>query len=410
MKIPTHDKIRTSLFLLPLVLLTGCLSESVPSPTESSGTGGLALRIQGAAAAARSMAAEPGGMLVAQVRIPGRLWTDSVSWTGSGASFSFPSLPTGGSYSVKVFVRDIEGRTTHADSVSPVPVLSGTTTPVELSLRAVLGRIVVASPAVPTAIESLSIAWSGRLASRRSSFPRGSGGRTTLRLDSLPVGDVGRLSLRAWNAAKDTLYLVDTTLSIDAQSDLSLSLRWKDATGSISVQGIVVAGGDLQATALFPGQDSADGSLRFDAFSDSGSADWIRISNPGTARVSGSISVVHGSESWNVAIDLAPGARTVLTRLACTDSSPALHALLSATRPVCGVPLSVSWSSLPAVWEMRSPSGSLADRVMVEDGKDGWPDLNASTARTLRRRAGASSMAGRSWCSVGSDDPDGSCP
>jgi len=51
----------------------------------------------------------------------------------------------------------------------------------------------------------------------------------------------------------------------------------------------------------------------------------------------------------------------------------------------------------------------LADQVVVMDGKLGWPDLNSTTARTVRRRSDATvvdASAGRSWCADASDSPD----
>lgn len=413
MTIPTlHGFRRFFLCLSATAVLQGCLS-SPTLPDGPSDAGGMTVLVQSAPAAARGMFAEPGGRIVAQIRLPGRTWSDSVTWNGSAASFAFPSLPASGCYQVKVLVRDAAGRATHADSAYPVYIRSGSSTSVQLSLRALLGRIVVPMPSVPASVDSLSISWLAGPGFRRTSMARGGSGKTVLRLDSLPVGESGSLSLRAWNKAGDTLFACDTNLAISSQADLSLSLRWVDQSGNLAVGGSILAGGDVQAMALFPGQESPNGSLLFDGFSDSGSADWIRIVNPGSDRVSGLAEIVHGSESWSTRIDLGPGERAVLTRLGCSDSLRSAHPLLSATLPTCGLPLSVSWSSLPSTWELRSPGGALADLVMVEDGKDGWPQLNSGSARTLRRRSGSgggSSMAGRSWCALATDSPDLSCP
>ena len=371
------------------------------------------MEVRCGSSAARSLSAEPGGRIVAQVRLSGRVWSDSVSWNGSGASFTFPSLPVQGSYSVKVLVRDASGRTTHSDSAFPVPVFSGASTPISLSLRPVLGRILVSLPSIPSSVDSVSASWKGGSSERHATAPRPGSGKTVLRLDSLPVGAAGHLRLRAWNASGDTLFSCDTDATISSQADLSLSLRWTDASGRISIGGSVQAGGEVAATALFPGQDAPDGCLRLEAFSDSGSSDWIRISNPGDSRLSGVVSVSHGTESVSASLSIPAGGSVVLSRVACGDSSLASHRALSGTDLVCGLPLSVSWNSLPALWELRGPSGNVADRALVEDGKDGWPDLNSGSARTLRRRRGqpgADPMAGRSWCSDGSDLPDASCP
>lgn len=402
---------------LATAVLQGCLSDASPSDDSGQDAGSLELRIsampQTVPAAGRALSAEPGSRLVAQIKLPGRTWADSAQWTGaSPASFAFGSIPASGSYCVKVLMRDPAGRITHCDSAYPVSVVSGRSTPVQLELRAVLGKIVVAIPSVPASVESLSISWEANQP-RRSVAARGPSGKTTLRLDSLPVGSTGIIHLRAWGPSKDTLFRCDSSLSVNSQQDQSLSLRWTDATGSIQVSGSVAGGGDVLATALFPADASSDGSLRFLAFSDSGSSDWVRIENPGSQRIAGSVSIVHGSESTTANVDLGPGESLVLSRIACSDTAGPTRPLHEAGLLICGLALSVSWSNLPAVWELRAPSGALADRVMVEDAKDGWPDLNASTARTLRRRTGAAgsdAMAGRSWCADGSDSPTASCP
>jgi len=412
--LPTCSVVST---LLAAIILQGCLSSSSPLDDAPQDAGSLDLRISAMSpslqASGRILSAEPGSRLLAQVKLPGRIWTDSVLWTGTApAIFAFGSIPANGAYSVKVLVRDAAGRITHCDSAYPVSVIPGRSTPVQLNLRAVLGRIVVAIPSVPASVDSLSISWEGNLP-RRSIAARGPSGKTTLRLDSLPVGSTGILHLRAWGPSKDTLFECDTSLSVNSQQDQSLSLRWIDATGAIQVTGSIAGGGDVLATALFPGDAPPDGSLRFLSFSDSGASDWIRIGNPGSQRISGPVSLLHGTESYTAVVDLGPNETALLSRIACSDTSLATHPLHQAEKLICGLALSVSWSNLPAVWELRSSSGALAERVMVEDSRNGWPDLNASTARTLRRRsgvAGADAMAGRSWCADGSDSPTASCP
>ena len=114
----------------------------------------------------------------------------------------------------------------------------------------------------------------------------------------------------------------------------------------------------------------------------------------------------------SAAVALAPGASSVLSKVPCSDTSRTGHPLHVVPNLVCGLSLSVAWSSTGVLWQVYGPSGKLAERVLVWDGKYGWPDLNSSDAQTLRRRAGSAgsdAMAGRSWCSEGSDAPSDTC-
>ncbi|HXP90649.1 MAG TPA: hypothetical protein VN931_06955 [Fibrobacteria bacterium] len=421
MKIPVllrSNKPLSTLFAC--ALLQGCLSDgsnSTDSGTPS--TGSVEVQVSplptSSPSAARALAAEPGGWVVARIRRLNHTgsWTDSIQWLGSSQiSLSFANLPEGTDYAVSAFYRDAAGRTTHADSASPVAILPGSPTPVPLSLKVLLGRIVITMPSVPTTVDSLGIRWSGSTGVRRAVIVRGTSGKTLLRLDSLPVGVSGAASLRAWDIAGDTLYGCDTTITVSSQADLSLTLHWLDASGSIALSASILAGGETDATALFPGDQVATGRLRLVALSDSSNSDWALVGNPGSDSVVGQITLVHGTESVTASVALAPGGLATLSRASCSDVARTSHPLHGAPGLVCGLSLSVAWSTTGTLWELHAPDGSLAERALVWDGKNGWPDLNSSTARTLRRRTGTDGtdpMAGRSWCADSSDSPTRTC-
>lgn len=339
--------------------------------------------------------------------------TDSVQWMGTAAAtLSFHGLPEAANYAVSAFYRDAAGRVTHSDSTSPVAILPGAATPVPLSLHALLGRIVISMPTVPATVDSLGVVWNGPTGTRRAVAARGASGKTVLRLDSLPVGGSGTTRMRAWNTAGDTLYRCDTTVSIASQADQSLALRWQDASGNTALTATVLPGGETDATALFPGDEIPNGSIRLMGLSDSSGADWALVENPGTGPVTGQITLAHGTESVTATLTLAPGALATLSRVSCADASRVDHPLHAAPGLVCGLSLSVAWSSTGTLWELRGPGGALAERVLVWDGRNGWPDLNSGNARTLRRRRGADGadpMSGRSWCADGFDDPSRPC-
>jgi hypothetical protein len=423
MKIPTLLRSKSILSTLFVgALLQGCLSDGsdATAPSPGGGTGSAVVRVvplsTSSQPAARALSAEPGGWLVARIRRQNHtgLWTDSVQWLGSSQiALSVASLPEGTDYVVSAQYRDAAGRTTHADSTLPVAILAGTPTTVPLSLRALMGRIVITMPSVPSTVDSLGISWTGPSGTRRTVIGRGTSGKTVLRLDSLPVGASGATHMRAWNSAGDTLYRCDTTISISSQADQSLTLRWLDASGTILLSASILPGGETDATGLFPDDETATGRIRLLGLSDSSGSDWALVGNPGTDPVVGQITLTHGSESVTASVNLAPGGLATLTRAACSDVARADHPLHAAPGLVCGLSLSVAWSSSGTLWELRGTDGTLAERALVWDGKNGWPDLNSSTSRTLRRRPGsdgADAMAGRSWCTDGSDDPTLACP
>jgi len=398
--------------------LSGCLPDGAqptgsPESIPESSTGIVTLATQPDQAAARAAAAEPGGTLVAEIRQVARRasYRDSSSWNGSSSiSLRFPAIPEGTGYQAIVTYRDPAGLTTHADTVQNLTVVRATNTQATFKLKALLGRIQLVIPTAPVSIDSLGLSWESGASFRTTKTVRGPSGRTVLRLDSLAVGSTGTVHVRAWTAAGDTLYFADTATSILSQADQSLQIRMLDARGQASSAVSFAAGGETDAVALFPLDQNPSGRLVLSALSDSGAGDWIKLENRSTDSVIGSTRIARGTESFSVDLRLAPGAATVLTRASCDAVALATHPLHTANSVICGLAgVSVSWSSTGTLWEIRTPDSVLADQVVVMDGKLGWPDLNSTTARTVRRRSDATvvdASAGRSWCADASDSPD----
>ncbi|MBK9578158.1 MAG: hypothetical protein IPO40_13865 [Fibrobacteres bacterium] len=415
---PSHIRARLCVAALSFLLPAGCLesaSEDPPTPPPISGVVNIEVA-PWRTPAARTLSIEPGGRLVVELRDPARRrsWTDSMDWDASRtASLSFRGIPQGGNYLLVGRYRDAQGRFTHADSILPVSVTVGEATSAQLKLRALIGRLVFTMPSVPASVDSLLAIWWDGARSRTAAVSRGTGGRTVLRLDSLAVGATGKVALRAWNTLGDTLYFLDTTLSVQRDADQSVSLVWRDASANPGIQATALAGGDVSATLRFPGESAPDGRLRISALSDSGGADWILLENPGPDTVRGPWKILHGTESATFEATIPPQGRFITTRASCESARAPGHALRGDHPLACEVDLPVSWSTPSALWELRDGKGGLVDQVMAWDGQNGWPDLNASTARTLRRRsgdAGSDAMAGRSWCTSASADPTQTCP
>jgi len=397
--------------------LTGCLPDGAqptgsPESIPESSTGIVTLATQ-ANPAARAAAAEPGGTLVAEIRQSAKhvSYRDSAAWNGSSSiSLRFPAIPEGTGYQAIVSYRDPAGLSTHADTIQNLSVVRAANTQATFKLKALLGRIQLVVPAAPVSIDSLGISWESNGTLRSAKAVRGPSGRTTLRLDSLAVGSTGSVHVRAWTVSGDTLYYADTASSIRTQADQSLQIRMLDARGGANASISFVAGGETDAVALFPLDQNPSGRLVLAALSDSGANDWIKLENRSTDSVVGPAKIVRGTESFTVDLRVAPGAAVVLTRASCeavAQSANPLHATNSVACGLAGV--SVSWSSTGTLWEIRTADGALADQIVVLDGKLGWPDLNASTARTVRRKADASLLdatAGRSWCADASDAPE----
>lgn len=415
--------------LLPLSLalaLAGCLDESGSDNPAQAATGESHLVVEVAPfaslVAGRSTKADPGGILAIEVSntATGFVTRDSSSWTGStGTRLVFPSLPEGSGYVVRASYRDPQGFVTHGDSIGGVSLSRGEDRSIAFSLRAVLGKILVNAPSLPVSVDTLSMSWSSSGVLRKVATARGSGGRTTLRLDSLPVATAGTLRLRAWNTSRDTLFHLDTILAVSGDKDLPLSLLLQSSRGSILAKLGFLDGGEVGATASFEGEaeqpTDQTGRLLLAAFSDSGAADWIGIVNPTKDGFAGRVRLGKGTTDAQFELNLPAGDMAVVTRAPCAmiDS---LHPLRAAKHLICGlddiiVTHSTSGGSL---WKLRSADATeLLDQVLVLDGKQSWPDLNTSTARTARLSSSwasaAGNDAGRAWCADGSDAPTGSC-
>ncbi len=397
--------------------LAGCLPDgSQPllsaEPAPESSTGAVSLTAKSATWAARSLAAEPGGEIVAEIRHTARRTSsrDSIDWNGtSAANLRFAAIPEGTGYQAVVFYRDARGLVTHADTLRDLEVVRSRVTEASFQLRPLLGRLQLVVPSAPATVDSLSLSWTANGTSKTARAARGPSGRTALRLDSLAVGSSGTLRVRAWNALGDTLYYADSACTIQSQVDQALQIRMLDARGQVAFTAQFQEGGEVDAVALFPEDQAASGRLVIAAMSDSGASDWIRIENRGTARATEPVRIVRGTESFSVQLDLAPGSAAIVSRAACAATANATHPLNGAPSLVCGASsLSISWSSTGTLWELRTGEGSLLDQFVVFDGQNGWPDLNASTSRTVRRAPAATPLqasAGRSWCADGSDSP-----
>jgi hypothetical protein len=417
---------RLLLSLSASLALVGCLDESASVDPAQAATGESRLVVDVAPfaslVAGRGMKADPGGMLSIEVSnaSKGFVARDSSPWTGSvEARLEFPSLPEGTGYVVRASYRDPQGFATHGDSIGGVTLTRGEDRSIALSLRALLGRILLNAPSLPVSVDTLSVSWSSAGVSRKMSTGRGSGGRTTLRLDSLPVATSGTVRLRAWNTSKDTLFHLDTTLALSGDKDLPLALLLQSTRGTILASLGFLDGGEIGATASFEGEpeqpSDQTGRLLLAAFSDSGAADWIGIVNPTKSAFTGRVRLGKGTTDAQFDLNLPAGDMAVVTRAPCA-AIDSLHPLHAAKHLVCGVDDIVVTHSTSggSLWKLRSADASeLLDQVLVLDGKQSWPDLNTSTARTARLSSAwasaTSNDAGRAWCADGSDAPAGSC-
>lgn len=417
---------RIILPLLAALAVSGCLDDSTSSIPQTGPQGPAAFTVHvgpiNAAIAARNLSADAGGMLFVEVSNATKAATsrDSSVWTGNvSTTFNFPALVEGSGYVVRAWYRDPQGFTTHGDSVGGLRLARGENASVTLALRAMLGKIILTAPALPASIDTISMAWTSPSASRRTVAVRGSGGRTILRLDSLPIGVSASLRLRAWNASRDTLFHLDTSVKLSSDHDLPLSLSLQSSRGTIATALGFRAGGEIDATASFAGEadqpTSQTGRLLLVAFSDSGAADWIGIHNPRNEPFSGRVRLGKGSSEAQFALSIPAGEDAVVTRAPCA-AIDSLHPLHGAAYLVCGIDeITVTHStSGGSLWKLRDADGtSMLDEVLVLDGKQSWPDLNTSSARTARLRAdwksATSNDAGRAWCADGSDSPSDTC-
>lgn len=415
------------LALSSLLALSGCLAESPNSDTAATeSTSSFQVRVAAfvlAPVAARAVSADVGGKLFVEISnsLRGLSLKDSLLWSGSSEGLlDFPALPEGGGYAVKAWYRDPSGFTTHGDSVGGIRVGRGDSARARLALHALLGKVVLNAPSLPVSVDTLSMSWSCGTDARSTLAGRGTGGRTTLRLDSLAIGRPATLRLRAWSAAGDTLFHLDTTVVLSSDRDLPLALNLQSSRGQILASLGFLAGGELDATASFAGESeqpaSQTGRLVLAAFSDSGAADWIGIRNTGAA-FSGRVRLGKGSTDAQFDLDLPAGAFAVVTRAPCATVAASAHPLHAAEHLVCGIDEIVVTHSTSggSLWKLRGADATeLMDEVLVLDAKQSWPDLNTSTARTARLRSDWTSAqqndAGRAWCVDGSDAPSAACP
>ena len=184
--------------------------------------------------------------------------------------------------------------------------------------------------------------------------------------------------------------------------------------------GRVQAGGEIDATVSFPGEadqpSNQTGRLLIAAISDSGTSDWIGIRNTGADFV-GRVRLGKGSTDAQFDLNLPSGTMAVVTRATCAAVDSAAHPLHGTDHLVCGVDEVVVTHSTSGgtLWKLRNADASeLYDEVLILDGKQSWPDLNTTTARTARLRSDWSTAlkndAGRAWCADGSDATSATCP
>lgn len=413
--------------LLPVLILSGCLSDTSTSGTPPADPAAFQVRIaplrQAPLLAARGSGADAGGKLLVHLSNPSRgiSLRDSLVWSGtSDGVVAFPNLPEGAGYAVQAWYRDLSGITSHGDSLGGLRISRGEAAQARLLLRPLQGKILVNAPVLPTGIDTLGATWSCEGSIRVATAGRGAGGRTSLRLDSLAIGKSGTLRLRAWNASGDTLHHLDTNLVLRDDRDMALSLVLGSSRGQILASLSFQDGGEIAATASFAGEadqpSSQTGRLLLVAFSDSGAMDWIGIRNPGPA-FTGRVRLGKGSTDAQFDLDLPAGATAVATRAPCASVAETKHPLHGSDHLVCGLDdLVVTHSTAGgSYWKLRDATGTLLhDAVLVLDSKQSWPDLNTSTSRTARLKTDWSSAllndAGRAWCADDSDDAHASCP
>lgn len=413
-----------SVLWFPLLSLTACLSEKpIPTDPESVPSSTFQLHVEGivAPSAGRSLSMEPGGRLVVDLLNPrlGVHRADSTSWSGQeAADLAFAALPEGEGYSIRCRYRDPLGFLTHADSLGGLRLGRGEAARVAMLLHPLLGKIFLNAPALPASVDTLGIVWSREGARREAKVPRGPGGRTMLRLDSLPVAKSGMASVRAWTRSGDTLFHLDTLLTLSGDKDLPLALSMQNSRGDFAVAFGSIPGGELDITASFPGESgssaSQTGRLLLSSFSDSGASDWIGIYNPGPS-FSGWVRLGKGNGDALLRLDLPAGQEAIATRAPCSALEDTTHVLHGRHHLLCAIEEAIVTHSASggSFWKMRDSSGEvLFDAVYVLDGRQGWPDLNSSDANTVRMKGSARDPflndVGRSWC-VDSGIPESVC-
>lgn len=406
-------------------LSLGCLLAACSSVESSlsaaSGEAVLALTAPPiASSAAVAARAEPGGKIVISLSNPTvpLLREDTLVWDGTDTLHaSFESLPVATGYRLVARYLDARGIVTYADSTATFALTRAEALLLRLLLRPVLGKIYLQFPLIPEAVDSLGIwATSGSL-SWSSRTVRLAGGKALLRLDSLPLGTPLAIRLRAWNAAGDTLYYLDSAATLLSGDEQSYAWDFVSALARTALGISFALGGETSVQVGFPNAAALpshqSGRLLLTAFSDSGKSDWLRISNPGAEAYVGKVRISHGTIDSVLAVNVAAGGDQIVTT-ATPDLLTAGHLLQGAAALTSGI-ASVTWStSGGVVWKLTdSAGGVLFDLVYITPGKNGWPVLSASGRRSAFLRASGRTAflndVGSRWCGIASDSPTFLC-
>jgi hypothetical protein len=411
-----------NLFGLSLSCLLAACSMDESSLSIASGEAALALTAPPIAPSATVAArAEPGGRILLSLSNPTvpLLREDTLVWDGTDTLHAgFESLPVAAGYRLVARYLDARGIVTHADSTATFALSRAEALPLRLLLRPVLGKVYLQFPLIPEAVDSLgiwatngSLAWSSRTV-------RLAGGKALLRLDSLPLGIPLAIRLRAWNAAGDTLYFLDSATTLLSGDEQSYAWDFVSALARATLGIGFVLGGETSVQVGFPSATALPshqtGRLLLTAFSDSGRSDWLRISNPDSEVFAGMVHLSRGSIDSLLAVHLAPGAELIVTIAGSDQLGPSEHPLHGVATLTSGI-ASVSWStSGGVVWKLSDSTGTtLFDLVYVTPGKNGWPILSTSGRHTaLLRAAGRTALfndVGSRWCGSTSDSPLAAC-
>jgi len=414
------------LALASVFSLVACDPDHTTSTGSEDGSARLSLIAAPLAApvAARTAGAarvEVGGKIILSLSNPNLLVgrSDTVTWDGTDTlRTAFEALLPGAGYRLSAQYLDAKGIVTHRDSTAAFALGRAQDLALTLRLKAVLGKILLQFPSIPDGIDSLSLAVSTGGASWSTRIARPSAGRGSLRLDSLPLGTGLSARLRAWTSTGDTLYFLDTSLALSSDDDQVLAWTLGSALGSARSSLTFLDGGEISGLVGFAGTASLPatqkGTLLFTGFSDSGLADWVRITNPGTTPFSAEVKLARGTLDTVLKLDLAAGESRIVTRATPEMLTLPGHPLQGKGALTASI-ATVTWSATGGtVWTLSSKDGALLhDMVYVLPGKNGWSTLNTSTHRTLLLRATGSAVAndaGSAWCAQGADDPAGICP
>jgi hypothetical protein len=418
-------KFRALLALAGVFVLSACESEPTSASSSGDGTSRLSLTAAPmaqppAARAALAARAEVGGKLVVTLTNPVLLVhrTDTVLWSGGDTlKTSFDALLPGAGYRLVAQYLDARGLVTHRDSVPSFALGRAQSLALSLQLKAELGKILLQFPLVPDGVDSLSLTVTQGGRSWTSRMARPAAGRGSLRLDSLPLGVSFLAQLRAFSATGDTLYFLDTALTLSSSLDQTFAWTLTSALGRAQGGLTFLEGGEASGLVGFSGSAlqprSQTGRLLLTAFSDSGLADWVRLTNPGTEAVVGAVRLARGTLDTTFAVNLGAGQSLIVTRATPDLLGRVGHPLEGVSTQGASV-ATVTWSATGGtVWALSSADGTeLMDMLYILPGKNGWPALNTSSARSLYLRSATGAVgndAGSAWCAQASDDPAGVC-